>query len=93
MDAVVGREVDEKVKFEAGATVCVTVAGADAAVEAGAVAVGEETFASELKEKLVFKVGTGSVGLIVVLVAAGGVEEAGGIAKLKDGAGATVAVV
>lgn len=91
MAAVVGREVDEKVKFEAGATVCVTVAGA--AVEAGAEAVGEETFASELKEKLVFKEGAGSVGLIVVLVAAGGVEEAGGIAKLKDGAGATVAVV
>ena len=55
-----GREVEEKVKLEGVATVCVNVV---VIVEVGVAVADPARDDSTLKEKLVFRVGTGSAGL------------------------------
>jgi hypothetical protein len=81
-----GREVEEKVKFEDVTAAGVVVV---AAVEAGAAE--PATDGSTLKEKLVFKVGTGSAGLDATKEGVEGeADNADGAVKPKDEVGTTL---
>ena len=78
-----GREVEEKVKFEGVATVCVNVVVV--IVEAGVVVADPARDDSTLKEKLVFRVGTGSAGLDATKAGVDAeADKAGGAAKPND---------